>query len=374
MGTSIALTLGGSPAPGWLMSQLREVEVTQSDEAPNGFQVTFSAVKTAAQTADYAALSYSGLQAGGRLAVSATVGQASAVLIDGYITHIQYQPGTPTEEARIVVTGEDVSFKMAAFEYSVEYPMMSDFMIAGLVLAKWLVLGITPSIHPTPSSWLNFANVPQQVGNDRDYLRALAAQHGYVFYIRPGAAPGDNTAYWGPPPRDAAPQPALTVDAGGASTVSEIHFTFDYTQPQFVWGAVLNTTTNLVVPIKTFMSTRTGTFATNPALQVTDLNIRNTLFDHQGLGVVTAMGRGQAITDVSTDQVVVAEGKLDALRYGNILTAPGVVALRGSGQSHDGYYYVKKVTHRATPDGYEQEFTLTREGLGSTIANVGAAP
>jgi hypothetical protein len=267
---------------------------------------------------------------------------------------------------------------MDMYEYSLEYPLMPDFAIAGTVLLKWLALGITPEVHPTPTSLLSFTDVPQQAGTDRQYLQSLAGAHGYVFYIDPGDSLGGNTAYWGPPPRDASPQPALSVDQGGVSMVSEISFSMDGRTPQRVWGAVLNTETDLVVPVGVEHSTRSGTLAASPVLdsppEVYGVPfVRTTLFDHQGLGVVAAEARAQAIVNVSSDAVVTASGRLDVLRYGRALEAPGVVALRGAGNSFDGLYYVQKVKHVLSRSAWTQEFVLVREGLGSTLSSVEAA-
>ena len=58
-------------------------------------------------------------------------------------------------------------------------------------------------------------------------------------------------------------------------------------------------------------------------------------------------------------------GELDALEYGDILRARGLVGLRGVGFSYDGNYYVKSVSHQISKGQYKQRFTLTREGTGS---------
>jgi hypothetical protein len=79
-----------------------------------------------------------------------------------------------------------------------------------------------------------------------------------------------------------------------------------------------------------------------------------------------AYARAQGITDASTDNVVMITGELDALRYGELLSARGLVGLRGVGYSYDGLYYVKNVTHSIQRGDYKQRFTITREGLGST--------
>ena len=371
MGSTLSLYLDGSPAPAWMMESLDQATVTQSDQAPNGFQITF----TTALGSAGAILGASELKAGRRVALGTRLNGAEAVLIDGYVTHIELQPSKGQDPAQLVVTGEDVSVLMDFYEYSLEYPLMPDFAIAGTVLLKWLVFGITPTVHPTPTSGLSFTSTPQQVGTDRKYLMELAGAHGYVFYVAPGQSVGDNSAYWGPPPRDASPQPALSIDQAGASIVSEISFAVDALAPQRAWGAVLNTTTNLVIPVMVLESTRTGQLAASPDLEnpphVAGVPfVRTTLFDHQGLGVVTAYARAQAQVNVSSDAALTATGRLDVLRYGRALTAPGVVPLRGASADFDGLYYVQKVKHVISRSAYAQEFVLTREGVGSTLGSV----
>jgi hypothetical protein len=70
--------------------------------------------------------------------------------------------------------------------------------------------------------------------------------------------------------------------------------------------------------------------------------------------------------------VVTASGELDALRYGRILRPRGLVDVRGVGHSYDGTYYVQGVTHSIDirSGAYKQNFTLTREGLGTRKTRV----
>ncbi|MEL7054167.1 MAG: hypothetical protein AAGM45_20640, partial [Cyanobacteria bacterium J06588_5] len=73
----------------------------------------------------------------------------------------------------------------------------------------------------------------------------------------------------------------------------------------------------------------------------------------------------QARADETNRDVVLAEGELNALRYGGILQARALVGVRGVGLSYSGNYTVKNVTHTITTKAYKQKFTLAREGLGS---------
>ena len=69
-------------------------------------------------------------------------------------------------------------------------------------------------------------------------------------------------------------------------------------------------------------------------------------------------------------EVVTCEGSLDVTRYGGILKARQLVGVRGVGPAFDGLYYVKSVTHKIKRGEYKQNFTLTRNGLVSTVQTV----
>ena len=64
------------------------------------------------------------------------------------------------------------------------------------------------------------------------YIRYLAEQVGYVFYIDPGPVPGMNKAYWGPQMKVGRPQPALNSDMDAYTNVESLHFTFDQEKNQ----------------------------------------------------------------------------------------------------------------------------------------------
>jgi hypothetical protein len=376
----VGLRLGDSftPAPLDLMQALEGVEVTQTDEAPSRFQLTFRAEIAGPGALDYAVVQSSLLQPATRVVVSVAVNAASQVLIDGFITQQQFVPSDRPGAARFTASGEDLSVKMDAIQISLEYPAMSDALIAGVVLVKYFPLyGVIPQVIPTVEDILPFGYVPQQNCTDREYLKQLAQQNGNLFYIQPGTSPGESYAYWGPPVLAGTPQPPLNVSLGPFTNVESLQFSFDTRKPFFVYGYVMETWTDpyLPVPTLTVGSTRYPPLATRPALspsQLLNLSVRKNLWQDQGMNPIKSEATAQGMTDLSTDAVVTAEGELDAVRYGGVLTAPGLVGVRGAGASYDGLYYAKQVQHRITARtgdwSYRQSFTLTREGLGSTVS------
>ncbi|HXO43189.1 MAG TPA: hypothetical protein VN999_17195 [Thermoanaerobaculia bacterium] len=372
----LCLGAGFQPAPLDLMQALEAVEVTQTDEAPSRFQLTFRAEVAGAGALDYAVVQNPLLQPATRVVISAAVNAASRVLIDGFITRQQFAPSDRPGAARFTAAGEDLSVKMDAIEVALEFPEMGDAAIAGTVLAKYALLyGVTPNVKPTLLDALPFGYVPQQNGSDREYLKQLAQQNGNLFYIQPGAAPGESYAYWGPPVLAGTPQPPLDVSLGPFTNVSSLRFSFDSLKPTFVYGFVMETLTDpyLPFPILTVGSTRSPQLAATPALspsQLLNLAVRKRLWLDQGMDPVHSWAAAQGMTDLSTDAVVTGEGELDAVYYGGVLTAPGLVGVRGAGANYDGLYYVKQAQHRISAATgqftYRQGFTLTREGLGST--------
>jgi hypothetical protein len=73
-----------------------------------------------------------------------------------------------------------------------------------------------------------------------------------------------------------------------------------------------------------------------------------------------------------TSDAVTGTGSLDVLRYGRVLNARSLVGVRGAGEAFDGLYFVKNVTHQIKRGEYKQDFTLTRNGLISTVPRVPA--
>jgi hypothetical protein len=69
-------------------------------------------------------------------------------------------------------------------------------------------------------------------------------------------------------------------------------------------------------------------------------------------------------------EAVTCSGSLDVVRYGGVLKARQLVGVRGAGLAFDGLYYVKSVTHKIKRGEYKQDFTLTRNGLVSTVPTV----
>ena len=67
---------------------------------------------------------------------------------------------------------------------------------------------------------------------------------------------------------------------------------------------------------------------------------------------------------------VTGQGRVDTVRYGNVLRARKLVGVRGAGSSYDGFYFVQRVSHSIARGQYTQSFTLSREGTGALLPAV----
>jgi hypothetical protein len=375
LGVQLTLLIGPTvavPAPPPLTEALVGVEVTHSDQGKSGFQLTFQVGRAGlADILDYSLLLNPLLRPFNRVILTVLFNAFPKVLMDGFITAQQLTPSNEPGGSTLTVTGEDVSVMMDLDQKTAEHVGQPESVIAFMILGRYMQYLAMPPVIIPPTSLdvpLPTDRIPVQRDTDLNYLNTLAGRFGHVFYVTPGPAPFQNTAYWGPPDRLAIPQPAISVNMGPATNVESISFQYNALAPTMVLDVLQDSTLNQSLPVITFASTRIPPLALMPALPFNLPNVRKSLLDQQGgLTIAQAYARAQAKTNASTDTVVTATGTLDAMQYGDLLTPRGIVGLRGAGFTYDGLYYVKSVTHSIKKGDYKQRFTLTREGTGSLV-------
>jgi len=369
LGVNLALLIGPTvavPAPLPLTEALQRVEVTHDDAGRSGFQITFAAGRGGrAGLLDYPLLNLPILRPFNRVILVVTMRAFPRVLMDGIITHRQLDPGSQPGQATLTITGEDVSVMLDLEEKEAEHPAQNEPVIVAKIVATYARYGLVPQIIPPPSVEvpLPIERTPVQTGSDLTYLEEMAARYGYVFFVEPGPAPFTNVAYWGPPRRLGLPQPALSVNMGSATNVGSLSFQHNTLEASLVDGEVQDRRTNQAMPVKTMAATRPP-LASQPDWLVHHMSLRRKRLKSAGLSVTEAYAQAQGMTDAASDTLT-AEGELDALRYGDLLKARGLVGVRGAGYSYDGMYYVRRVTHTISRESYSQRFTLSREGLGA---------
>lgn len=362
-----------SKANATVMKAVQQVSVQLSETAGDqGFSITFNAERGHLAWQDYSLLQEPSLTPGNRAVITLTLNATPHVLMDGIITQVQVTPQQGTQAGTITVTGQDLSTLLNLVDLNVTLPIPSVTGVVGLILAKYTPLGLVPKIIPPikealygPTEKLHF-----QEGTDLEYLQSLATKNGYIFAIRPGPTPGVSQAYWGPLVKLGAVQRALSVDMGHNTNVESLNFEYDTLKPRQVYGLVAKPNVPVPVPILGLTNINPPPVAKQSPFISNQPLIKKERLGYKGTDLVEAYLQAQATVDKSAGTVVAVSGTLDGLRYGDILRAPGLVGLRGAGQTYDGLYYVKSVSHTISPGQYQQQFSLGREGLGSTTERV----
>jgi hypothetical protein len=210
--------------------------------------------------------------------------------------------------------------------------------------------------------------IPTQEGTDLEYVTALAEEVGYAFYVSPGPSVGMSIAYWGPEIRIGVPQPALNVDMDAHTNVERLGFSFDTESKELPILLIQEPRSKALIPIPIPDITPLSP----PLGAVPPLPKKFYIIDGTAkLGPIRSALIGLAKAAKSSDAVF-GRGSLDVARYGRVLTARGLVGVRGAGTPFDGLYYVKSVTHTIARGEYKQDFTLARNGLVSTLPRVPA--
>jgi hypothetical protein len=362
------------PVSRTVVDALQSVQVTTTAQfgKPSVFQLTFAIDNRSPITTLFMISGGAGIPLI-RVVIVATINGTPDVLIDGVMTNHQFSPGTGGQPGTLTVTGEDLSRVM---DYSflptdgTPYPAMPPEARVLLMLAKYVLLGVVPLVIPSVliDVPIPIDRIPRQQGSDLHYIRMLARDVGYTFYLKPGPVPGMSVAYWGPLLKVGPPQPALNLDMDAFTNVQSLTFSYDNDSYRLPIVMIQEAKTKVIFPI--------------PVPDVTPLNpplglvppiptgFRTIEFGAKLSPVQAALiGIAKAAEGA---QVVKGRGKLDVVRYGRPLKARELVGVRGAGLAFDGLYFVESVTDDIKRGEYTQSFTLGRNGLVSTLPRVPA--
>jgi hypothetical protein len=360
------------PAPKPLMDGLVSVTIDITDTGQSGFQMSFT-------LANNSPLQTLFLLAAGapmpilRVILMATLGAIPQVLMDGVVTHHEVSPNSTGGGSKLTITGLDLTQVMDQIDLTgFPYPGMSPDLRVLAILAKYSMFGIIPNVVPAiaPDIPVPVERIPTQKGTDLAYIRQLAKEAGYVFYVEPGPLPGISRAYWGPQIKFGIPQPALNVNMDTWTNVENL--TFHY-EPQnavlpivFIQDQFSKLTIPLPIPSVNPLNPPLGAIIPIPQkIEQLDDTAKRSPAEALMLGLARATETGDVLT---------GEGTLDVVRYGQVLNARQLVGVRGAGLGFDGLHYVQKTSHQLKRGEYKQTFTLKRNGIISNLPLVPTLP
>lgn len=369
-GVQLSLYIGPVPvpAPREVVESLVHAKVESgAGDVQSGFELTFELPARSPLRTLFLLTGGGGVPLMRVVLVVTINGQAQSI-IDGVTTNVETQPGQGGV-ARLLVKGKDMSALMDVIELpGFPFPAMPPSVRVLLVLAKYAALGVIPMVIPSILDIppLPMQQIPQQRGSDYAYVKGLAGQAGYVFYLEPGPVPGTSKAYWGPEIRVGEPQPALTTNMDAVTNVEQLSFNFDKERKTipivFFQEGTSKAPIGIPIPDVTPLNPPLGLV---PPLPPKIEKLEKTAH----MSAPQALMAGLAYAGQHSDSVF-GTGRLDVARYGHLLRSRQLVGVRGAGTPFDGLYYVKSVTHDIERGSYKQSFTLARNGLISSVPTV----
>jgi hypothetical protein len=363
-GINLTLMIGPAvplPAPQSVIEALTSIQVNSNKES-SGFQLTLSLSKNSP-------LLTTMLPAGyfdpiiTRVIIVVTLGGIPNVLMDGIITRQELAPSSEPGQSTLTVTGEDLSVLMDIVEMPfMRYPAQPIHVRVLTILAKYLAFGIVPIAIPQIFMEIlpPTERIPTQRGTDLGYIREMAGQCGYVFYIEPGPAPGASIAYFGPDVRIPVPQPALNVNMDAQTNVESLSLSLDGLAKKIIVYTIFDPETHKIpipipVPNLSVLRPPLGARLTPPAkIEFPGYGANRTSLEAANEILSMTFNASDAISGSSS---------IDVLRYGRILRSRQLVGVRGAGIAYDGLYYVNSVTHSIKRGEYKQNCSLSRDGL-----------
>ena len=116
---------------------------------------------------------------------------------------------------------------------------------------KYAFLGIIPLVIPSVLIDIPIPTdrIPVQKGKDLAYIRSLADEVGYVFYVEPGPEPGTSVAYWGPEIKVGEPQKALSINMDAATNIESVSCSFNSQGKVLPIVYIQNQQTHVPIPI-----------------------------------------------------------------------------------------------------------------------------
>ncbi|MEE8295779.1 MAG: hypothetical protein V3R64_08705 [Sphingomonadales bacterium] len=197
------------------------------------------------------------------------------------------------------------------------------------------------------------------------FLRERAKANGYELLFEEGEI------YFGPWRLDSTPQPTIMVYAGRATNCLEFNPLEDALKPNKIRfdlpprdKGTKNISDSLETKEKTLGQQKTSECGNKLPPYEARISRNGDETEEE------TRARVQALADENAMKLK-ATGKLDGSLYGHVLKVAQMVSVDGVGSRFGGLWYVDKVAHEFSSEGYKQNFELIRNATGETSAPTG---
>lgn len=293
-----------------------------------------------------------------RIQVKVTIGSGpSVVLIDSYVIESRAQFSNQPGKSVLDVYAMDPTVLMNLDEKVRAWPNMKHSEIAQQIFGEY---SFDPIIDETSVSYDEDNTQLTQRGTDIQFLQKLAQRNGYECFVEPNDQ-GKLEGHFHKPKVDDSPQAVLSVNSGEATNVNFFNARFDMIQPAQAQAKTLDIEAQ---SDQKGEATEQSLKTLGKGATVGGNHPRKVLIAQTALTSTSELQTfAQGVVDESSFAIT-AEGELNTVAFGSILAAKKAVSVRGAGRQFSGVYYVEKVLHTFTGDGYRQKFRLRRNAIG----------
>ncbi len=294
-----------------------------------------------------------------RIEVKGKIGTQTETLILAHVIETSVEFSTQPGQTVMSIVAMDSSALMNLEEKVRPWPDMSDSEIATTIFEEY---GFSPRVKDTQPARPESETKTIQRSTDIQFLQQLAQRNGCECYVETSPS-GDIEGHFHPPDTSQRPQGVLTVNMGQDTNVSAFSVRNDMLRPTTVKVKGLDIESLSDQPAESEeqsdqgLGTQAGAASGPP---------RVVLLTGDGLAKSGELQTAaQAVVDDS-GWAIRAEGELNTSTYGAVLRAKRMVNVRGVGRTFSGAYYVDRVLHVLSSDGWKQRFSIRRNALGLT--------
>jgi phage protein D len=293
-----------------------------------------------------------------RLTVEAGYQPAAEVLFDGYLTHTVVN-FVLDEDPYLEVSGMDATALMNLGERRRPWPNKTDHEIARIVFGSY---GLSTEVEDTLVQQTETNAVTMQNESDIQLLRRLAHRNGFECRVRGGVG------LFRGPSLGGRPQKLLAMGYGPEANLASLTIRVDGTpgfEPQMrridPFGKREDAKALRDLPEHrlgkdTLRDLRAG------------LPGGDFLVTRQAPASTAEMEAWLRAAHRPAGRFATAHGEIDSRAYRAMLRPGRPVAIKAAGERHSGLYYVSRVGHAFTVDGYTQVFEAYRNAVGVTGA------
>jgi phage protein D len=355
------LLIDDQPAPPQLIDVIQRLEVEDHAEMADMVRLSV-AIAIRDGCGSWNVVDENTFQRLTKLRIDVNVGSGKTEpLIEAYVIETNADFANQPGQSVLNVVAMEPTAKMNLEEKVRPWPNMADSDIAEQIFRDCKFN--TDNIDQTQPTRDENDHTEMQRGTDIQFLQRLAQRNGFEIYVELNPETGVVEGHFHAPRLQQNPQGVLSVNMGSATNVNSFHARFDMVQPATAQAhnIDIHSSEQQTGQSDSQQDKPLGSAPTVPAGDARQVLISGTGLSDTGELQTAA----QAEVD-RTSWAITAEGEVNTVAYGDVLRAKRPVLVRGAGRQFSGIYYVERVLHSFTGDGYTQQFSLRRNAAGLT--------